>query len=134
MAEFTLYTNPKSRGRTVRWACEELVEATGLTYDTQVLDYGSTMKAPEFLAINPMGKVPAITHNGVAVTEVAAILAYLGDAFPQAGLPRHPPARCAALISAGCSSWPARSNRPRPSVPSRSRSRPSARLRSVSAI
>jgi len=44
------------------------------------------MKAPGYLAINPMGKVPAITHNGKVVTENAAICAYLADAFPQAGL------------------------------------------------
>ena len=95
MAELTLYTNPMSRGRTARWACEELVEAAGIDYDTVLLDFGTTMKAPEYLAINPMGKVPAIRHGDAVVTEVAAICAYLGDAFPEAGLAPAPgsPAR-----------------------------------------
>lgn len=78
----TFYTNPQSRGAIVRWMLEEL----GQPYETIVLEYGTTMKAPEYLAINPMGKVPAITHDGAVVTECAAICAYLADAFPQAGL------------------------------------------------
>lgn len=80
--DLVFYTNPMSRGRIVRWMLEEV----GAPYTTHVLDYASTMKAPEFLAINPMGKVPAIRHRGVNVTECAAICAYLADAFPQAGL------------------------------------------------
>jgi glutathione S-transferase len=44
------------------------------------------MKAPDYLAINPMGKVPAIVHRGKVVTECAAICAYLAEAFPAAGL------------------------------------------------
>jgi glutathione S-transferase len=51
-----------------------------------MLDYGTTMKAADYLAINPMGKVPCITHGDRIVTECAAICAYLADAFPQAGL------------------------------------------------
>jgi glutathione S-transferase len=78
----TFYTNPMSRGRIVRWMLEEV----GQPYETVVLDYASTMKAPEYLKINPMGKVPAITHGDAVVTECAAICAYLADAFPQAGL------------------------------------------------
>lgn len=78
----TFYTNPQSRGRIVRWMLEEV----GCEYDTQVLDYGTTMKAPEYLAVNPMGKVPAIKHGSTVVTEAAAICAYLADAFPDAGL------------------------------------------------
>ena len=91
----TLYTHPQSRGRIARWMCEELTEAAGIAYDAVVLDYGTTMKAPEYLAINPMGKVPAIVHDGTVVTEAAAICAYLADAFPQAGLAPAPgdPAR-----------------------------------------
>ena len=81
-AEIVFYTNPMSRGRIVRWMLEEL----GQPYRTVVLDYGTTMKAPDYLAINPMGKVPAIVHRGVVVTEGAAICAWLADAFPQAGL------------------------------------------------
>ncbi len=76
------YTNPMSRGRIARWMLEEV----GAPYETHLLDYGSTMKAPEYLAINPMGKVPAIRHGKTVVTECAAICAYLADAFPAAGL------------------------------------------------
>ncbi len=78
----TFYTNPMSRGRIVRWMLEEV----GHPYETMLLDYGTTMKAPEYLAINPMGKVPAIKHCDTVVTEGAAICAYLADAFPDAGL------------------------------------------------
>ncbi len=80
--ELVFYTNPMSRGRIVRWMLEEV----GQPYRTELLDYGTTMKAPAYLAINPMGKVPAITHGGAVVTEAGAICAYLADAFPQAGL------------------------------------------------
>ena len=80
--ELIFYTNPQSRGRIVRWILEEL----GIDYDTQILEYGTSMKSPEYLAINPQGKVPAISHKGKTVTETAAICAYLADAFPEAGL------------------------------------------------
>ncbi len=80
--DLILYTNPMSRGRIARWMLEEV----GKTYRTEVLDYGTAMKSPEYLAINPMGKVPAIVHRGTVVTEAAAICAYLADAFPAAGL------------------------------------------------
>ena len=76
------YTNPMSRGRVVRWMLEEV----GQPYQTEILDYGTTMKAPAYLAINPMGKVPALKHGDEIVTECAAICAYLADAFPAAGL------------------------------------------------
>ena len=81
-ADLTFYTNPMSRGRIARWMLEE----TGAAYETVVLDYASTMKQEPYLSINPMGKVPAIVHNGHVVTECAAICAYLADAFPDAGL------------------------------------------------
>ncbi len=80
--ELVFYTNPRSRGRIVRWMLEEV----GHPYRTEVLDYGATMKARAYLAINPMGKVPALRHGDTVVTEAAAICAYLADAFPQAGL------------------------------------------------
>ena len=70
-AEIVFYTNPMSRGRIVRWMLEEV----GRPYRTVVLDYATTMKAPDYLALNPMGKVPAITHRGAVVTECAAICA-----------------------------------------------------------
>src|SRR5215471_17414429 len=80
--ELVFYTHPMSRGRIVRWMLEEL----GQPYRTELLEYDTTMKAPEYLAINPMGKVPAIKHGDTVVTESAAICAYLADAFPEAGL------------------------------------------------
>jgi glutathione S-transferase len=79
--EIVFYTNPMSRGRIVRWMLEEV----GQPYRTEIVEYANN-KSPEYLAINPMGKVPALTHNGVVVTECAAICAYLADAFPAAGL------------------------------------------------
>jgi len=82
MSDLTFYTNPMSRGQTVRWMLEEV----GHPYDTEILDYGTTMKAEPYLSINPMGKVPAIRHKGRVVTEVAAICCYLADAFPEADL------------------------------------------------
>ena len=80
--KLVLYTNPMSRGRIARWMLEEI----GQPYETVLLDYGTTMKAPEYLAINPMGKVPAIKYGDAVVTENAAICAYLADAFPAADL------------------------------------------------
>ena len=80
--ELILYTNPQSRGRIARWMLEEV----GQPYRTEVLDYASTMKGPAYLAINPMGKVPALRHGDAVITETAAICAYLADAFPQAKL------------------------------------------------
>ena len=80
--ELTFYTNPMSRGRIVRWMLEEV----GQPYRTELLDFGTTMKAPAYLAINPMGKVPALRHGAALVTEAGAICAYLADAFPEAGL------------------------------------------------
>jgi glutathione S-transferase len=80
--DLIFYTNPMSRGRIVRWMLEEV----GEPYQTKIMDYATTLKSPEYLAVNPMGKVPAITHGGVVVTEAAAICAYLADAFPARGL------------------------------------------------
>jgi glutathione S-transferase len=82
MSKIDFYTNPMSRGQIARWALHE----AGANYEQHLLDYGTTMKAPDYLAINPMGKVPAIVHDGNVVTECAAICAYLADAFPEAGL------------------------------------------------
>ena len=78
--DLVFYTHPMSRGRIARWMLEEV----GRPYRTELLDYGTTMRTPAYLALNPMGKVPAITHRGAVVTEVAAICAYLADAFPEA--------------------------------------------------
>ena len=81
-SEFTLYTHPMSRGRSARWMLEEC----GVPYNTVVLDYGTSMKAPDYLAINPMGKVPALQHSGTVITENAAICTYLADLFPEKNL------------------------------------------------
>ncbi|MBP1806065.1 glutathione S-transferase family protein [Rubellimicrobium aerolatum] len=78
----TLYTNPMSRGRMARWMLEEV----GEPYEARLLDYGPPMKAAEYRALNPMGKVPTLVHDGAVVTEVAAILSHLAEAFPRAGL------------------------------------------------
>ena len=80
--DLVFYTHPMSRGRIVRWMLEEL----GQPYSTEILEYGTTMKAPDYLAVNPMGKVPAIRHGAAVVTECGAICTYLADAFPEAGL------------------------------------------------
>ena len=82
MADLVFYTHPMSRGQIVRWMLEEL----GVPYDQHILDFDTTMKEPEYLAVNPMGKVPAIVHRGKTVTEAAAICTYLADAFPDCGL------------------------------------------------
>ena len=80
--EIVFYTNPRSRGRIVRWMLEELA----IPYRTEIVEYGLPMKSAEYLAVNPMGKVPAIRHGPTIVTEAPAICAYLADAFPEAGL------------------------------------------------
>src|SRR5581483_9472493 len=87
--EIVFYTNPMSRGRVVRWMLEEV----GEPYRTEVLEYGTTMKSADYLAINPMGKVPALRHGDTVVTEASAICAYLADAFPTAGLAPPPGSR-----------------------------------------
>jgi len=73
------YTHPQSRARITRWMLEE----TGLPYEEVVLDFDTTMKSPAYLAINPMGKVPAIRHGDTVVTENAVICAYLADLVPE---------------------------------------------------
>ncbi|WP_375594872.1 glutathione S-transferase family protein [Algihabitans albus] len=80
--ELVLYTNPMSRGRTARWMLEEV----GAPYCTELIHYGTTIKQPAYLAVNPMGKVPALRHGDTVVTETAAICTYLADAFPEAEL------------------------------------------------
>jgi glutathione S-transferase len=82
MGELVFYTHPASRGRIVRWMLEEV----GRPYRTELLEFGTTMRAPDYLAINPMGKVPTLRHGDAVVTEAAAICAYLADVFPESGL------------------------------------------------
>ncbi len=81
MADLIFYTNPQSRGRIVRWMLEEV----GQPYQTEIIGYDQ-IKGESYLAVNPMGKVPAIKHGMHVITECAAICAYLADVFPQAGL------------------------------------------------
>ena len=93
MSDLVLYTNPQSRGRIAHWMLEEI----GLPYKTVWLEFGPQMKTAEYLAVNPMGKVPALKHGSVLVTEAAAICAYLADRFPEKNLipPPGDPARAA---------------------------------------
>lgn len=81
-SDIIFYHNPMSRGQIIRWMLEEV----GAPYDTEILDYASTMKDEAYRAINPMMKVPAIAHKGRVVTEAAAICAYLADVYPESGL------------------------------------------------
>lgn len=78
MKKLTLYSNPYSRGRIARWMLEE----AGAEYDLEIMEYGGSIKSPAYLAINPMGKVPALKHGDTVITEVVAICAYLADQFP----------------------------------------------------
>lgn len=80
MSQLTFYTNPMSRGRIARWMLEEV----GQPYDTVLTGWGD--KPAALLTANPLGKVPTIVHGKQVVTEAAAIIAYLAEAFPEAGL------------------------------------------------
>jgi glutathione S-transferase len=81
--EIIFYYNPQSRARTVHWMLEEV----GAPYRTELIRFDKNEhKKPEFLRLNPMGKLPTIVHRGVVITESAAICTYLADAFPQAKL------------------------------------------------
>jgi glutathione S-transferase len=80
--EIVFYMNPQSRAAMTHWMLEEI----GCPYRTEVMSYGPQMKSPEYLAINPMGKVPAIKHGNTVVTETGAILSYLADLFPESKL------------------------------------------------
>lgn len=84
--DLTFYTNRMSRGQIARWMLEEV----GCEYETEIVEYGASMKSQEYLAINPMGKVPAIKHGATVITECAAICAYLADAFPESKLAPEP--------------------------------------------
>jgi glutathione S-transferase len=79
----TLFHAPNSRSGAARILLEEL----GAPYDLHVLNLKKNeQRAPEYLAINPMGKVPAIRHGDALVTEQPAVFIYLADLFPEAGL------------------------------------------------
>src|SRR5688572_2002577 len=83
MAEITLFHAAPSRSSIARWILEEVGEPYAL-HVLKLMD--GEQRRPDYLAINPMGKVPALKHGDVIVTEAAAICTYLADAFPKAGL------------------------------------------------
>lgn len=83
--ELIFYTNPMSRGQIVRWMLEE----AQIDYKQVIVEYGPEMKSDDYLAINPMGKVPAIKHGDNVVTECAAICAYVADVFGKVKLAPH---------------------------------------------
>jgi glutathione S-transferase len=92
MADYTLYTNPMSRGQIARWALHE----AGADYQQVIVSY--TEPKPEaLLAANPMGKIPTLIHHGPdgdhTITECAAICAYLAEAQPEAALAPTPAER-----------------------------------------
>ena len=103
--EIVFYTNPQSRGAMTHWMLEEI----GCPYRIEVKAFGPDMKTPDYLAINPMGKVPAIVHGGRIVTETGAILCYLADIFPRPASRRR--RQSVTPIIAGCSSSPAAASR-----------------------
>jgi glutathione S-transferase len=83
MANLTLYHASPSRSSIVLWMLEEV----GQPYDVKLIKLGEGDNTkPDYLAINPMGKVPALKHGDTVITEVAAICTYLADEFPDAKL------------------------------------------------
>jgi glutathione S-transferase len=83
MPKLTLYHAAPSRSSIVHWMLEEV----GEPFDIHLVSFkkGENLK-PEYLAVNPMGKVPALKHGDSVITEAAAICTYLADAFPKAKL------------------------------------------------
>ncbi len=95
-----------------------MLEEIGAPYELRVLDLkAGEQRTPAYLAINPMGKVPALEHEGALITEVGAICLYLADAFPQAGLAPAIGDPLRGPICAGCSSRATPSSRPSSTVP-----------------
>lgn len=79
METLTFYTHPQSRGRSVYWMLEEC----GASFDTVIMDYEDSLQSPEYLAINPMGKIPTLRYGDTVITEAAAIIQFLADLFPE---------------------------------------------------
>ncbi len=105
MPKLTLYHAAPSRSSIVRWMLEEL----GEPYDLHLLSLSEgEQMAPGYLAVNPMGKVPALKHGDAIITEAAAICTYLADEFPHARLnipvgdPRRGPYLKWLFFSPGC--------------------------------
>jgi glutathione S-transferase len=83
MPNLTLYHASPSRSSVVLWMLEEL----GEPYDIKLLSLSKgENRQPDYLAINPMGKVPALKHGDAVISEASAICAYLADEFPKAKL------------------------------------------------
>ena len=82
MKKITFYTNPYSRGVSVRWMLEEC----GAEYDVVPVHFGKEMKSEKYLSVNPMGKVPALEVDGKVIVETAAILTFLADMYPEKNL------------------------------------------------
>jgi len=78
-----LYWSPRSRSFTTIW----LMEESGLPYERVLTDISTgAQKAPDYLKINPMGKVPALTDGDAQLAEAAAICAYIADRYPETRL------------------------------------------------
>jgi glutathione S-transferase len=103
------YHSPQSRSAGTLVLLEEL----GADYELRPLDLQKKeSRSSEYLGVNPMGKVPAIVHEGALVTEQGAVYTYLADLYPEAASRRRSATRCAARTCAGCSSTTPRSSRP----------------------
>lgn len=104
-APIVLYHWPQSRAAITRWMLEEV----GIPYEIRSVDITSAdHPSPELLALNPMGKIPVLTHGATVITEVSAICCYLADRFPDAGLapaiddPRRGPYLKWLFFASGC--------------------------------
>jgi glutathione S-transferase len=83
MEKITLYTNPNSRGRIIRW----LLEECGADYEVVPVPYGENgTKSADYLAVNPMGKLPAVKYGDAVITETAALITFLAELFPEKNL------------------------------------------------
>ena len=83
MEKITLYTNPNSRGRIIRW----LLEECGADYEVVPVPYGENgTKSADYLAVNPMGKLPAVKYGDTVITETAALITFLAELFPEKNL------------------------------------------------
>src|SRR5262249_4353764 len=83
MSKLTLYHAAPSRSSVALWMLEEI----GEPFEVKLLNLrGGETRQPAYLAINPMGKVPALKHDEAVITECSAICCYLADTFPKAGL------------------------------------------------
>ena len=102
------YHSPQSRSAGTLILLEEL----GADYELRPLNLQKgESRGSEYLGVNPMGKVPAIVHNGALVTEQGAVYTYLADLYPEVGITPAIGTRCAARTCAGCSSTTPRSSR-----------------------